>query len=119
MRKIRGIPERPVEDKRLGQSINHEDGPEDGDGFLPRAQGVWERWRLRTRSGPRFLVHRVGSRGAGGRSLICQSHAICNGRVYGNSIRETREDMTGEDGDREWEEQEGEIPDEVNLTDER
>lgn len=43
MREIRGIPQTPVQGHRLAQGINDEDGPEDGDGFLPVAQRIGQR----------------------------------------------------------------------------
>lgn len=47
VREIGGIPKGPVQNQRLSQGIDHEDDPENGDGFLSSMERVRERRRFR------------------------------------------------------------------------
>jgi len=63
VRQIGPVPERIVENQGLDEGVDHEDGPEEGDGLLSIAQGVGEWWRAFRRGADRAVLSHGGGGG--------------------------------------------------------
>lgn len=95
MRQIGPVPERIVENQGLDEGVDHEDGPEEGDGLLSIAQGVGEWWRAFRRGGRLAVLSHGFWRRCGVWGLDVGIHCKEIDGRHGRRERHTGEDVYG------------------------